>query len=178
MAVMRTVRAQGAVLVTNHDRPEAVVLDYACGEALSAAKVADACAKLYLAEPAPGVRGAVKWPHDFETRRGRARAGTDAVVTSSALRQCYRDMLVIDPRKVRIVYLKASFPLLKERLRQRGPHFMAPELLQSQFDTLEEPPEGLTPPAAIVADAAQPPETIVEKVKRALADEGRLDTLT
>jgi ubiquinone/menaquinone biosynthesis C-methylase UbiE len=37
--------------------PDAVVLDYACGEALSAAKVAEACAKLYLAEPAPGVRG-------------------------------------------------------------------------------------------------------------------------
>jgi ubiquinone/menaquinone biosynthesis C-methylase UbiE len=37
--------------------PDAVVLDYACGEALSAAKVADVCAKLYLAEPAPGVRG-------------------------------------------------------------------------------------------------------------------------
>jgi ubiquinone/menaquinone biosynthesis C-methylase UbiE len=37
--------------------PGAVVLDYACGEALSAAQVADACAKLYLAEPAPGVRG-------------------------------------------------------------------------------------------------------------------------
>src|SRR4030088_1864977 len=36
---------------------DAVVLDYACGEALSAAKVADACGKLYLAEPAPGVRG-------------------------------------------------------------------------------------------------------------------------
>jgi SAM-dependent methyltransferase len=36
---------------------DAVVLDYACGEALSAARVADACAKLYLAEPAPGVRG-------------------------------------------------------------------------------------------------------------------------
>jgi ubiquinone/menaquinone biosynthesis C-methylase UbiE len=37
--------------------PDAVVLDYACGEALSAARVAEACAKLYLAEPAPGVRG-------------------------------------------------------------------------------------------------------------------------
>jgi ubiquinone/menaquinone biosynthesis C-methylase UbiE len=34
----------------------AVVLDYACGEALSAAKVADACSRLILAEPAPGVR--------------------------------------------------------------------------------------------------------------------------
>jgi ubiquinone/menaquinone biosynthesis C-methylase UbiE len=37
--------------------PEAVVLDYACGEALSAAEVAKACGKLILAEPAPGVRG-------------------------------------------------------------------------------------------------------------------------
>ena len=35
----------------------AVVLDYACGEALSAAKVAEACGQLILAEPAPGVRG-------------------------------------------------------------------------------------------------------------------------
>jgi ubiquinone/menaquinone biosynthesis C-methylase UbiE len=37
--------------------PDSVVLDYACGEALSAGKVADACAQLSLAEPAPGVRG-------------------------------------------------------------------------------------------------------------------------
>jgi SAM-dependent methyltransferase len=37
--------------------PDAVVLDYSCGEALSAARVAEACAKLILAEPAPGVRG-------------------------------------------------------------------------------------------------------------------------
>ncbi|HEY0329225.1 MAG TPA: class I SAM-dependent methyltransferase [Rhodopseudomonas sp.] len=36
---------------------EATVLDYACGEALSAGRVADACARLILAEPAPGVRG-------------------------------------------------------------------------------------------------------------------------
>src|SRR6202451_3878791 len=37
--------------------PEAVVLDYACGEALSPAKVAATCGQLILAEPAPGVRG-------------------------------------------------------------------------------------------------------------------------
>ncbi len=37
--------------------PDATVLDYSCGEALSAARVADACGKLILAEPAPGVRG-------------------------------------------------------------------------------------------------------------------------
>lgn len=37
--------------------PQAVVLDYSCGEALFAAQVAAACQKLILAEPAPGVRG-------------------------------------------------------------------------------------------------------------------------
>lgn len=37
--------------------PDAVVLDYSCGEATSAGRVAARCAKLILAEPAPGVRG-------------------------------------------------------------------------------------------------------------------------
>src|SRR5258708_20345332 len=37
--------------------PDGVVRDYACGEARSAARVAEACGKLFLAEPAPGVRG-------------------------------------------------------------------------------------------------------------------------
>lgn len=40
--------------------PDATVLDYSCGEALSAAKVAAACGTLILAEPAPGVRGRLK----------------------------------------------------------------------------------------------------------------------
>jgi ubiquinone/menaquinone biosynthesis C-methylase UbiE len=39
------------------EQPDAVVLDYSCGEALAAADVADACGTLILAEPAPGVRG-------------------------------------------------------------------------------------------------------------------------
>jgi SAM-dependent methyltransferase len=39
---------------------DATVLDYSCGEALSAAKVAAACGTLILAEPAPGVRGRLK----------------------------------------------------------------------------------------------------------------------
>jgi ubiquinone/menaquinone biosynthesis C-methylase UbiE len=35
---------------------DAVVIDYSCGEALSAARVAEACGKLVLAEPAPNLR--------------------------------------------------------------------------------------------------------------------------
>src|ERR1043165_8885665 len=36
---------------------DAVVLDYSCGEALSAPRVADACGMLILAEPPPGGLG-------------------------------------------------------------------------------------------------------------------------
>ena len=39
--------------------PNAVVVDYSCGEALSANTVAAACGKLFLAEPAPGVRARI-----------------------------------------------------------------------------------------------------------------------
>jgi ubiquinone/menaquinone biosynthesis C-methylase UbiE len=39
------------------EQPDWVVLDYACGEALAASEVAEACGTLILAEPAPGVRG-------------------------------------------------------------------------------------------------------------------------
>lgn len=41
-------------------RADAVMLDYSCGEALDAARVASACGKLILAEPAPGVRQRLK----------------------------------------------------------------------------------------------------------------------
>src|ERR1700738_3234137 len=56
--------------------PEAVVLDYACGEALSAARVAEACGKLYLADPAPGARGPLIARFAAHTRI-RARALAD-----------------------------------------------------------------------------------------------------
>ena len=39
--------------------PDATVVDYSCGEALYAGMVADACGKLILAEPAPGVRARI-----------------------------------------------------------------------------------------------------------------------
>src|SRR5690349_20695855 len=44
-------------IISYIDRPDWVVLDYACGEALSSTLVADACGTLILAEAAPGLRG-------------------------------------------------------------------------------------------------------------------------
>src|SRR5437879_4716277 len=63
--------------------PDAIVLDYACGEALSAAKVADVCGKLYLAEPAPGVRGGLI-ARSARTRVGLQRYGEDEMIEKLA----------------------------------------------------------------------------------------------
>ena len=68
----------------------------------------------------------------------RAR-GENAVVACSALRRAYRDILIGDRADVRLVYLKGSRTLIGARMRARHGHFMPPALLDSQFQTLEEP---------------------------------------
>lgn len=63
-----------------------------------------------------------------------------SVIVCSALKQSYRDIL---ENTIQInsewVFLKGSFNLIKERLDQRKGHFMGSKLLESQFNTLEEP---------------------------------------
>lgn len=88
-------------------------------------------------------------------------ADISAVVTCSALKQKYRDMLSRDC-DVKIVYLKGEFDLIHGRIQQRQGHFMRPEMLQSQFADLEEPAD------AIVVDVSGPPEKIVEEIRRRL----------
>jgi gluconokinase len=68
----------------------------------------------------------------------RAR-GESAVVACSALRRAYRDILIGDRPDVRLVYLKGSQALIGEHMRARHGHFMPTALLDSQFQTLEEP---------------------------------------
>ena len=80
------------------------------------------------------------------------------VVACSALKQSYRDEIVVDPELVKVVYLKGSKEVIGERLRNRRGHFMNPDLLQSQFDTLEEPDD------AIVVDVSMAPEAIVKEI--------------
>jgi len=84
------------------------------------------------------------------------------VCSCSALKQAYRDTIVVDPARVKIVYLKGSRELIGERIAHRKAHFMNKELLQSQFDTLEEPRD------AIVVDVSAPPEAIVADIRRQL----------
>jgi len=86
----------------------------------------------------------------------------NGVVACSALKQAYRDELVVDPKLVKVVYLKGSKEVVGERLRNRVGHFMNPDLLQSQFDTLEEPRD------AIVVDVSMAPEAIVSAIRMGL----------
>lgn len=86
----------------------------------------------------------------------------NGVVACSALKRSYRIELVVDANAVKVVYLKGSEQVMAARLRHRVGHFMNPDLLQSQFDTLEEPAD------AIVVDASMAPEAIVNAVRAAL----------
>jgi gluconokinase len=88
--------------------------------------------------------------------------GTGAVVACSALKQSYRDVIVADPARVRIVYLKGSPELVARRIAKRRGHFMPASLLPSQFRTLEEPRD------ALAVDIAQPPERIVAAIRAGL----------
>ncbi len=90
--------------------------------------------------------------------RARGRSG---VVTCSALKRSYRDVIVGACPDVVVVYLEGSPELIKQRLAQRRGHFMPPALLDSQFTVLEEP---AADEKAIVADIAGTPEEIVNEI--------------
>jgi gluconokinase len=67
-------------------------------------------------------------------------AGTMCVVTCSALKRAYRDIITSrQSADVRLVFLQGDFDLIAARLKARKGHFMPPALLRSQFAALEEP---------------------------------------
>ena len=93
-------------------------------------------------------------------------AGTTCVVTCSALKRMYRDIVTNrQSSDVRLVYLKGGFDLIESRLKARQGHFMPPGLLRSQFDALEEPGAG---EHAITVSIDARPETIAERVMEKL----------
>jgi gluconokinase len=70
--------------------------------------------------------------------RDSLERGESAVLACSALKASYRDYLLLDER-VKLVYLKGDFKLIRERLAGRRGHFMKPAMLDGQFNALEEP---------------------------------------
>ena len=86
------------------------------------------------------------------------------IVSCSALKSSYRRRL---GENYHLIYLKGTLSEIAARLQARqlqesGDHFMPISLLESQFDTLEEPDD------AIVLDPGQPPHEMAEKIIRAL----------
>lgn len=88
--------------------------------------------------------------------------GNESVVLAcSALKAAYREQLLVSPA-VKLIYLHGDAGLLAERLRDRHGHYMNSSLLQSQFDTLEEPQN------AISVDVGKPAPAIVAEIRTAL----------
>jgi len=97
--------------------------------------------------------------HDaIQQWRGHAK---NVVLACSALKRTYRERVGIAP-DVKFIFLRGSYELISERLRQRRGHFAGGNLLASQFATLEEPQD------AIAVDVTPEPEVIVAEIRRQL----------
>jgi carbohydrate kinase (thermoresistant glucokinase family) len=93
----------------------------------------------------------------------RAR-GESGVLTCSALKRSYRDIIIGERADVDLVYLKGGYELIHRRMAARQEHFMPVALLDSQFKALEEPTADEHP---IVADIdGRPPEIVGEIVNQ------------
>lgn len=91
----------------------------------------------------------------------RLDASEDAVITSSALKRRYREVLNRTGGKVVFVFLSGSKATIAQRLAGRHDHFMPPALLDSQFHDLEPPGSG---EPALTFDVEAAPGVIVQGI--------------
>lgn len=80
-------------------------------------------------------------------------ARDDTVLACSVLKSAYRDVLVSDPGRVKLIHLKGDPELIRSRLYARVDHWAGPALLESQLETLEEPRNAFTLDIAATPDA-------------------------
>lgn len=86
------------------------------------------------------------------------RTGQGLVVSCSALKRYYRDVLRAGHADVQFVYLAGPRALLEQRLAGRRGHFMPASLLDSQLAILEPPSPD---EHASTCDIGEPPDVIV-----------------
>ena len=91
--------------------------------------------------------------------------GEGGVISCSALKRSYRDIIIGDRPDVALVYLKGSYDLIHARMAARHEHFMPVALLDSQFAILEEPAPDEHP---IVVDVDAAPAAIAAEIVRRL----------
>jgi len=70
-------------------------------------------------------------------------AGRHPVLACSALKETYRTQLLAGMERIVVIYLKGSYDLIWSRMSTRMGHYMKPEMLQSQYDVLEEPEDAV-----------------------------------
>lgn len=93
-------------------------------------------------------------------------AATPGVITCSALKRRYRDAIIGDRARVRLVCLEGTQPLIAGRIAARKGHFMPASLLDSQFAALEPP---TADEEAILTPIDAPVGTIVDHIVTALS---------
>jgi carbohydrate kinase (thermoresistant glucokinase family) len=91
----------------------------------------------------------------------RLAAGGSAIVSCSALKRDYRRIIIGRRQGVRLVHLMGDMALIGDRISRRKHHFMPTALLQSQFDTLEEP---LADERALGVSVAMSPRRVVDTI--------------
>ena len=80
------------------------------------------------------------WLEKIRDLAGRLLAeGRSGVIACSALKRAYRELLRQGGDAVRFVYLAGEHAQIRARLEERSGHYMTADLLESQFDALEEP---------------------------------------
>ena len=87
-------------------------------------------------------------------------AGTSLLVTCSALKRAYRDVLRDGHPSVWFAHVDTSEAVLTERLAHRTGHYMPPSLLGSQLATLEQLDDD--EPGAVVAGEGSVEQTVTE----------------
>jgi len=109
-----------------------------------------------------------RWLRSLAARiREAKKAGSGLVISCSALKRSYRDILRTDAPELRFIYLKGERALIAQRLAGRRGHFMPSSLLESQFTTLEEPLPGEDAWVCDITQAAQ--DIVTALVARASA---------
>ncbi|MFL9671156.1 gluconokinase [Variovorax sp. AB1(2024)] len=104
---------------------------------------------------APWLRKVADWVDE------RIAAGEHGLITCSALKRSYREVINRRGAGVVFVYLHGSRETIASRLMARHGHFMPPSLLDSQFADLEEPAED---EPAIRVDIGPAPSALAQTI--------------
>jgi carbohydrate kinase (thermoresistant glucokinase family) len=108
------------------------------------------------------------WLHKIaEEIDGWRAQGESGVLTCSALKRSYRDIIIGGRTDVTLVYLKGSYDLIRRRMAVRHEHFMPVALLDSQFATLQEPTPDEHP---IIVDVGGRPAEIAAEIVHQLEE--------